>query len=70
MTIREAIEHFEYNKKHCIMTESRGKAEKLAMASLKAWEEVLEELGDTNMDIHTNEVKAIIKRHLQEVQDV
>lgn len=52
------------------MTESRGKAEKLAMASLKAWEEVLEELGDTNMDIYTDEVKAIIKRHLQEVQDV
>lgn len=70
MTIREAIEYFEYNKKHRYMSEIRGEAENIAMVSLKAWEKVLEELGNTNMDILTDEVKAIIKKHLQEVQDV
>ena len=39
-------------------------AKTMAIKSLDAWEKVLEELGDINMDIYTDEVKEIIKKHL------
>lgn len=41
----------------------------IAIRSLEAWEKVLEEMGDVNMDIYTDEVKEIIKKHLGEVEE-
>lgn len=44
-----------------------AEAHNLAIASLEAWQKVLDELGDINRDIYTDEVKEIINRHLQGV---
>ena len=72
MTIDEAIKElkevrFNYN----VMANNQtivGEALNMAIASLEAWQKVLDELGDINMDIYTDEVKEIIYEHLKGVK--
>ena len=37
----------------------------VAINSLEAWDDILDELGDTNMDIYTDEVKEIITNKME-----
>jgi len=61
---KEIYEYDDTPGKHFIMD-----AFGTAITSLEAWDEVLEELGDTNMDILTDEVKEIINEKLKIVED-
>jgi len=36
----------------------------VAINSLEAWDDILDELGDINMDIYTNEVKEMINEKM------
>lgn len=37
----------------------------VAINSLEAWDDMLDELGDTNMDIYTDEVKEMISNKME-----